>query len=47
MTSGVFQLGETVIGSRQNIGFLPSVPDFSAPNIRFRVAQANFSRSIL
>jgi hypothetical protein len=41
MTSGVFQLGETVIGSRQNIGFLPSVPDFSAPNIRFRVAQAN------
>ena len=41
MISGVFQPGETVIGSRQNIGFSPSVPDSSIPKIKFRVAQSN------
>ena len=40
MTSGAFQVGETVIGSTGDVGILP-IERALQPEIRFRVAQSN------
>lgn len=41
MISGVFQVGETVVGSTQTIGSAPLNPKVTDPSITFRVAQSN------
>ena len=41
MISGVFQVGETVIGRTRPTGLVSLEPSNSDPNITFRVAQAN------
>ena len=39
MTSGVFQVGETVVGKMKEVGL--GNPDIASPEIKFRVAAAN------
>ena len=41
MSSGVFQVGETVVGTTRPVGILPLVSSTVDPSIRFRVAQSN------
>jgi len=41
MISGVFQVGETVVGRTVSTGIVPLDPANSNPNITFRVAKAN------
>jgi hypothetical protein len=41
MSSGVFQIGETVTGTTRPIGSAPQTNNLVDPSIRFRVAQSN------
>ena len=41
MSSGVFQVGETVTGTTRPVGILPLTSSSIDPSIRFRVAQSN------
>ena len=41
MSSGVFQVGETVIGTTRLIGGAPQINNLAVPSIRFRVAASN------
>jgi hypothetical protein len=41
MISGVFQVGETVVGTTRTVGSAPLNPKITDPGITFRVAQSN------